>query len=141
MSGGECAQGVDEIGDFQREDLQRLAQQEDIGIVDDVHGSGAQVDDGFGLGRGLGEGVQVGHEIVADAGFLPGGLVEVDVIEMGAHVGDLVIGDGQAQRFFRLGQRQPDAPPGGMLALRRKDGDHLRGGVARHQRRFVHVVA
>ncbi len=101
----------------------------------------AEVEDGFGLGGDLGEGVQVGHEVVTDAGFLAGGFVEIDVVEVGLHFVELIVGDGEAEGFFGFGECEPDAAPGGVLAaLGGEDGDHLGRGVARDERGFVDVI-
>ncbi len=65
--GGEGSERVDEVGDFLSEDGEGVAGEEDVGVVDDVHRGGAEMEDGFGAGGSDGEGVEMRHEIVAYA--------------------------------------------------------------------------
>ena len=97
---------------------QTLADLDDVGIVAHVSACRAEVDDARRLRRGLAEGVNVRHDVVADfllARF--GGLI-INISDMRLHLVHLLLRDGQAERHLRLGQRYPQAAPGRELHVR-----------------------
>ena len=63
---GEVGQGVDRADEPVADQSERLADQDQVGVVGDVATGRAQVDDRPGLGRGVAEGVDVGHHVVAE---------------------------------------------------------------------------
>ena len=78
---GEPCQGVDRGGRLVADDLQRRADQDQVGVVGDVAARGAQVDDRPGHGRGVAQGVDVRHHVVAEPPLVPRGGVEVDRVD------------------------------------------------------------
>ena len=64
---GEPAQGVDRGGRLVADDLQRRADQDQVGVVGDVAARRAQVDDRPGRGRRVAVGVDVRHHVVAES--------------------------------------------------------------------------
>ena len=87
-------------------------------------------------GRGdVAEGVDVGHHVVPQlASRSSAARVEVDVVEVGAQLGELlgadarrdaVVGE-QAEFVLGLGERQPQPPPGAELPQRPPPLGHLR---------------
>ncbi len=92
--------------------MQAFAEEQEIAIADDVLTGGAEVDDGACVGCGIAKGVNVGHDIVAEFGFvlLCGG--KVDVVEVCAEFINLLLGDVQAKFALGFCQGQPDAAPG-----------------------------
>ena len=57
-----------------------------------------------------------------------------------AQLGDLLVGDGEAELGFGLGEPDPELPPGAELALVGPEGGHLARGVAGDERVVVGVV-
>ena len=70
--------------------LQRLAHQDQVGVVGDVAACGAQVDDRPRRGADVAVGVDVGHHVVPQPPFVGGRGVEVDVVDVGPQLGDLL---------------------------------------------------
>ena len=97
---------------------------------------------------GLSEGADMGHHVVAEPAFMGIGTGEVDILQVGPQFGELGRGDArtdvivgqQAQLMLRLGQCQPEPPPGAELALRPPQLRHRPAGVTRDQRVVVNVA-
>ena len=85
--------------------------------------------------------MDMSHDVVPKVPLVPGGGFEVDVVDVRFELIDLLVRDVQAEFFFRLGQSNPHAPPGGNSALRRPESGHLTGRVSGNQRVRVNVVA
>src|SRR5260370_3243700 len=89
--------------------------------------------------------MNVGHHVVAQAALVKIGAGEVNVVEVGAQLGELAVGDAlddvvvaeQPEFLFRLRQCQPQAPPGGKLSLRSPQLGHFLASLARYQRVVV----
>jgi len=137
MLGGESAQAVDHGRHPAGNNLQALAQQQQIGVVGDKATGRAQVDDRPGVGTLVAVGVDVGHHVVAQLAFVAGRSLEVHVVHMGLQLVDLALGNRQAQLGLRLGQRNPEPPPRAELALRTPQRAHLRRGITANQRIVV----
>ncbi len=130
---GEVGQGVDGPDKAVANVLQGLADQDQVGIVGDVTARGPEVDDRAGVGRGVAEGMDVGHHIVAEPFLVGAGGVEVDRLDVLSQLGDLAFSDVQTQLALGLGQGNPEASPGGELALRGPEGQHLPAAIAAGQ--------
>jgi len=83
---------------------QRFGHDDQVGIVSDITGRGAEVDDAGCLWTLTGINMDVRHDVVADLPLFPGGRLQVDVIEVIAQFCDLFGGDGQAQIAFCFSQ-------------------------------------
>ncbi len=91
--------------------------------------------------RRLAERVHVRHHIVAEAPFELARGLEVDVVEMRAHLRQPFVGDGgDAELSLRLGEREPQPAPERVAPLRRPERDHRARGVAFGERRRVTLV-
>src|ERR1700722_12509508 len=96
------------------------------------------MDDLASVGDYLAEGVDVGHHVMAQAFLVLGGADKIDVVEMGAHLGELFGADarrdaiigGEAEFGLSLGEDEPEAAPGRELAPRRPEPGHLGAGIA-----------
>ncbi len=66
--------------------LQSVPVKDEIGVVGDVAAGGPQVDDARGGGRGLAEGIDVGHHVMADFLFPLRRAVVVDVGDVGGQL-------------------------------------------------------
>jgi len=93
---GEFSEEVDESEESGADELEGLSHLDEVGVVADEGGGGAEVDDGSRVGSGVAEGVDVGHDVVAELFFVFGGFCEVDVFEVLVHLLELFGGDGQA---------------------------------------------
>ena len=118
---------------------QGLPHEDDVGVVPHIAAGGPQVDDGHGLGAQLAVGVDVGHHVVAQLLLPLGGLLIVDVGDVGLQLVHLLLGHGQAQLHLRPGQGHPQPAPGGKLLVGGEDVLHLVAGVAGGQGTFVSV--
>ena len=139
---GEPGQGVDDAHHPIANPREPLAHEQKIGVVGDVATGGAEVDDPARLGSGFAVGVDVGHHVVAQLALVALGGGEIDVVDVVAHLeehgrgdsrGDAVIAE-QAHLGLRLGQGDPQFPPGGKFAARAPQFGHLRAGVAGYER-------
>ena len=72
-----------------------------------IAAGGSQVDDRHGIGTGLADGVDMGHHIVAQLLLVLGGLLVVDVVQVGLHLRNLRLGNRQAQLHLRPGKGYP----------------------------------
>ncbi len=77
-----------------------------------------QMDDRARLGRGVAKGVDVGHHVMPEPLFVAASSVEVDLVDFRAQRLDLGVGDRQPQRTLRVGERNPEPPPGRKPPLR-----------------------
>ena len=115
---GEAGQALDHRHQPVADQLQRLAQQEQVGVVGHVAARGAQVDDRPGRGADVAVGVDVGHDVVPQPPFVPLGSGKIDVVDMLPQLGDLLRRDWQPKFRLGLGQGHPQPPPGAELTLR-----------------------
>ena len=100
------------------------------------------MDDGLGLGAGLAEGEHMGHHVVPDLVLMRRGGGIVDVVNVLAHLLNLLVADGDAQLLLRLRQRDPQLAPGGKLVVVGKQTLHFVVGVSAAQGvlvKFVHA--
>ena len=91
-----------------------------VRVVADEGAGGSEVDNTFCGRSHVTEQVHVGHDVVAEASLVLGGLVEVQVVERLAHLVQSLGWDGQAKLMLRLGQGQPEASPRSEAVGRRK---------------------
>ena len=106
-----------------------------------------RVDD-VGRGRGdVAEGGDMGHHVMPLPPLVLGRLREVDGIDLALEHGDLRFTDARlaviaqdAEFVLRLGERDPQAPPGAELALRAPQLGHGPARIASHQRVVVNQM-
>lgn len=98
---GELRQLIDDNGQLGNEDVETVAEQNEVGVVSAVARSRTPVDD-TSRGRGdLTKSVDVGHDIVSPALLLLGGYLELVVLDrgMGLHLLDRLICNGKAELY------------------------------------------
>ena len=115
---------------------------EQISVADDVLAGASEVDDALCGGAAVAEGVDMGHDIVAEFAFIFGGEGEVFVgdLEVRFHLVDLFVGDVEAAGLLGLCDGEPDLAPGGELVSGGPDFAHLGGCVSRGEGGGVGVV-
>ena len=145
--GGQRLVGVAEGGElahqpeqFAADDLQSFAHLDELGVVGDEAAGGAEVDDRHRFRTKLAEDVNVAHDVVAQFALFGGDLVEVDVVEVLFHCGDLGVGDGQPELLLALREHEPEPPPGGVFELRAPEIAHLLACVTVGQRILIDVI-
>ena len=79
---GEVGQRDDHRRQPPGDHLQRLAHQNQVGVVGDVAACGAQVNDRPGRGALVAVGVDVGHHVVPQLALVLVGGVEIDVVDV-----------------------------------------------------------
>jgi len=137
----EGAQRIDGLGESLAEQLQRFAQDDELGVAADVLTRRAQMNDALRGGRDVFEGVHLGHHVVAKLLLVFGRVVEIDVVEVVAHLPQRVVGDAvQAELFFALGERKPKPSPQAELLGRAQQVKHFGRRVAGGERRNVSLV-
>lgn len=100
---GELRQLVDDNGQLGDEDVETVAEQDQIGVISTVAGGSTPVDD-TGGGRGdEAEGVDVGHDIVSAALLFLGGDLEFGVLNdgVGLHLLNGFVGDGKSELYVQ----------------------------------------
>ena len=136
---GKLRQAGDHSAELGQENVQAVSENDQVGVVANVAGGGSEVDDGSSLGRRHCEGVNVSHHVVPHLPLLLRGQLEVNIVDVVPHLRQLGAGDVQPQLSLRLGQPQPELPPGGEFLLVREVELHLLRGVARVERGLVTV--
>ena len=137
---GEGSQGVNDDGQPLGDDAQRVAHDDQVGVVNDKCAGGAQVQNAAGARGDLSPSVHVGHHVVAQALLVPGGGGEINFLQGSFQFGDLAGRDLQARAPLRLGQGQPQATPGQNPTAGAEQLAYPPRGVSRDQRRFVEFV-
>ena len=127
----ELGEGVDASNQLLADDLHRLLDLDEVGVVADVAGGGTEMDDGHGLGDLLAPGVDVSHDIVAQELLLLGSALVVDVVDVGLHLLDLLVGDIETKLLLGSSESDPELSPCRELLGRRPDVRHLLGGITR----------
>ena len=135
--GGELAHQPEQ---FAADDFQSFAHLDELGVVGDEAAGGAEVDDRHRFRTELAEDVNVAHDVVAQFALFGGDLVEVDVVEVLFHCGDLGVGDGQPELLLALREHEPEPPPSGVFELRTPEIAHLLACVTVGQRILIDVI-
>lgn len=97
------------------------------------------MNDGRSLRTAVAERVHVSHDVVPQPLLFLSCHREVYVVQVGLHLLDLFICDGQTQRLLCLRQPQPELPPRPELVPVTKHEAHLRAGIAGGERGTVAV--
>ncbi len=118
--------------------LESLAVQDQVGVVRHVGAGRAQVDDPFGGGRVLAEEVHVRHDVVTETLLQRGCPLEVERVELRAHLGERFLRDVEAELRLGFGEREPETAPDAEPTSRGEDRLHLPRRVAVRER--VHVA-
>ena len=82
----------------------------------------------------------MGHHVVPDLVLMRRGGGIVDVVNVLAHLLNLLVADGDAQLLLRFRQRDPQFAPGGKLVVIGKQTLHLVVGVSAAQGILVKLV-
>ena len=122
------------------DDEQPAAHTDDVRIVADVAARRAEVDDGLCLGAALAEGQHVRHNVVPYLVLMRGSSGIVNVVNMRAHLIELLVADIESQLLLTLGEREPQPAPSGELVVVRKLALHLLVGIAAAEGVFVKFV-
>ncbi len=104
---GEAGETLDDNGELREDDVARVAEEDQVGVVGDVARGGAEVDNASGGGGTLAKDVDVRHDIVTALLLLDGrvchlGLIKVlfrDVLRVNMHA---AVGVGDLRRRTRL---------------------------------------
>ncbi len=133
----ELAERAERVHELRAQQLEAAAHQQEVGVVGDVRARGAEMNERARRRRHIAERMNVGHDVVAEAALVLGHALEVEVVEVGAHLGDRLVGDLHPERSLGLGQREPQRPPERMPRLWRPDLQHRARRIALGERRRV----
>lgn len=146
-AGGSCfrfceareeAQDVDE---FVEEQLEGFSKLDKVGVIGDIGRGGAEVDDRLGFGALVAKCVDMGHYVMAKPFFVLGGGGKVDFVDVIFELGDLLVGNREAEFLLRFCKRSPKAAERGNFILGGEEAGHLRTCIARREGRGVFFVA
>jgi hypothetical protein len=84
-----------------------IAHHNEIGVVGDERARSPEVEIWPGSRGLIAEGVDMGHDIVAEAAFIAGGRHQVGIVEMRSHLTQRLFGDVDPQLSLRLSQGEP----------------------------------
>ncbi len=124
----EFSQGGDDAEEAPFDQCQGVPGDHQFGVVTDEAGGCAEVEDRTGRRRPVGEGVEVGHDVVTGLLLVLGDPFEITLVddEIGPHLLEGLLGNLQAQFPFGLRQGQPGSAPGRETVTRRKQPQHFR---------------
>ena len=108
---GKGGQGSDDVLEAAAQQSKGLLSDEQVPVVGDEAAGGAQVDDGPGAGGLLAPGVDGGHDVVAQGGFMLRDGLQVHGVLGGLQLRDLGLRHGQAQLGLGLRQGDPEPAP------------------------------
>ena len=91
--------------------LERLVEEKQIGIADDVLRGRSEVDDSECIRRRLSVRMDMCHDIVAELLLVRSRGFEIDVLEGITKLTHLIRGDFKTELVLRFGQRKPDPTP------------------------------
>ncbi len=137
LSPREVGEGAREVHEPFADDLERLLEDERIGIVRDEHARGAEVNDRLPLRARLAPRADVGDHVVARVLLDRGDAREVDLVPRALESVDLRLRHGRSELAFRVGERDPHVAPGARPRERREERDDPLAGVAGGERRLV----
>ena len=133
----EACEVVDDVEQLLLDQQQRVAHNDDVGVVAHIAGGSPQVDYALRLGALLSVCVNVGHYVVAHQLLALFSHVVVDVVDVGLKLVYLLLGNGQTQLHLAPCESDPQAAPCGKLLVRREDVLHLLARIACAERAFV----
>lgn len=93
---GDVAEFINDVREVSADEFSGVAYDDEFGVVGDFTACGSEVDDSSGSGRGVGEGVDVSHDVVAKLAFILLGFGEIDIVEVGSHFIDCFFWDVEA---------------------------------------------
>ena len=109
--------------------LQAVPIENQIGVIRYIAAGSAKVNDAGSGGRSLSVGVDMSHDIMADLFFslLRHGVI--NIADVCLQLRDLLCGNRQTELMLRSGQSYPQLPPCLKTHIRRKQMQHILGGV------------
>ena len=137
---GKGGQIFHHLGALLKRQAAGLPEDHHIGVVSYIAAGRPQVDDPRRLGALLPIGIDVAHHIVTHQTLPLLGHGVIDVVLMRFQLCDLLLCDLQPQLPLRLGQRDPQPPPGAEFKILRENMLHLSTGIPGGQRRNIGVM-
>ena len=117
--------------------LEAFTQLNDVGVIAYISAGRSQMNNAGSLGGNLAESIDMTHNVMTDFLLTCTGDLVVDVVLVGLHLIDLLLGDVETQSLLCLSQRDPQTTPGGELHVGRKDIQHLLGSITCRERTFI----
>mmetsp|Transcript_44083 Transcript_44083/g.134213 ORF Transcript_44083/g.134213 Transcript_44083/m.134213 type:complete len:394 (+) Transcript_44083:457-1638(+) len=137
---GELLQDADRLYELPPYEDERVPNLNNVGVVPHVARRRAEVDDGHRRRRRLSEGVDVSHDVVAELPLLLGGKLKVDVVQLRAHLLELLVRYVDAELLLGGREGRPELPPRGKFHRRGPYERHFLRGVALHKRMLIHLM-
>jgi hypothetical protein len=121
--------------------LHAFPHDDQVGVVYYILTGGAEMNNPLRSRSRLFKSVYVSHHIMPKPLFPSGCGFEIDVVEIGFHLGDRLRRDAiNAQVTLLSGQFQPEPPPQAELVRCRKKFEHLLACISQSERRDVRII-
>ncbi len=133
----EFAQPPQHVHELAAQQIEAAPHEDEVGVVGHERAGRAEMDELPGRRGHVAECVDVRHHVMTVAPLVGGHGLEIDVVEVGPHLGDRLGGDRHAERLLRLGQGQPEPAPEAVARIRSPQLQHRPRCVAFGQRRGV----
>jgi hypothetical protein len=118
---------------------QRIAVLQQLAVVRDVCAGGAQVDDAVRLGRDIAVVMNMGHHVVTETLLVRGRRIQVDVLDVRAHLVQCARGNVQSELLLGFSECDPQPAPCHELGPLGEDPAHFARCVALHERVAIRV--
>ena len=89
--GSELAENADGLDQLALNELESIADLDNVCVVSNVARGGTKMDDGHGRRGGLSIGMDVSHHIMTELLLLFGGILKVDIVQLGTHLLELLV--------------------------------------------------
>ena len=129
--GRELTEDADGLDQLPLNELESITDLDNVSVVSNVAGGGTKMDDGHSRRGGLSIGMDVPHNIVTELLLLLGGILEVDIVQLGAHLLELLVAYLNAKLLLGSSQSSPKLAPRGKLHGGGPNKGHLLGGISK----------
>ena len=129
--GSELTEDADGLDQLALNELESIADLDNISVVSNVARGGTKMNDGHGRRGSLSVGMDVAHDIVTELLLLLGGILKVDIVQLGTHLLELLVANLNAKLLLGGSESSPKLAPRGELHGRRPHKGHLLGGISR----------
>ena len=118
----------------------RVTLEDNVRIIADEAARRAEMDDRPRLGAGLGKGVDMRHNVMAQLPLMPRGSLIIYIIQVRAHLVKLFVGNIEAKLLLALREGKPQPAPCGKLSVVGEYLLHFPPGIAPTQGIFIYIM-
>lgn len=137
---GKLGETTNAASHLRQENVKAISNADEVSVVAHVATGRTQVDNLRRIRALVSKLNDMGHHIVTGLLLLLEGKLKVNVVVVVLHLGDLLVGNLNAELLLRLREDDPQSAPGAELLQVAEVEVHLLGGVARRQGRLVAIL-